>query len=61
MTKQEYLEMAEQEYEKLTKLQHEKNFYDYEKSFDDIWTKLGRSVLEKSISDVPADRRKKNA
>jgi hypothetical protein len=35
------------------------NFYDYEKEFVGIMKDLGQEVLEKNISSVPADRRKK--
>ncbi|MBD0374778.1 MAG: hypothetical protein ICV51_04030 [Flavisolibacter sp.] len=35
------------------------NFYAYEKRFDEIWTELGRLVLQKSIGEVPVDRHKK--
>lgn len=61
MTEKEYLELALAKYKDLQQLQASKNFYEYEKAFDEIWTELGRAVLEKSISEVPADRRKKNA
>lgn len=59
MTKQEYLALAESKYAELDHLQKENNFYEYEKRFDQIWTELGRSVMESSISKVPSDRRKK--
>lgn len=61
ITEQEYLELARQEYQQIRKLQEKKNFYEYEKAFDQVWTRFGRTVLEKSISEIPADRRKKNA
>jgi hypothetical protein len=60
MTEKEYLDLALVKYKDLQKLQASKNFYEYEKAFDEIWTELGRAVLEKSISEAPADRRKKN-
>ena len=59
MTKDEYIALAAQKYEDLQQLKSKPTFYDYEKSFDEIWQDLGRQVLEKSLSDVPADRRKK--
>lgn len=59
MSKEEYLALAEQKYHDLQQLKMQPTFYDYEKSFDEIWQELGRQVLEKSLSDVPADRRKK--
>jgi hypothetical protein len=58
--KTEFLKLAELKYEKIHKLEGTASFYDYEKAFDEIWTELGRTVLEKSISEVPKDRRKKN-
>lgn len=59
MTKQEYLALAEAKYAELEQLQKTNNFYEYEKRFDEIWTELGRAVMESSISKVPTDRRKK--
>ena len=37
------------------------NFYDYESDFIKLWAKMGREVLEKNISTLPGDRRKKNS
>lgn len=59
MTKEEYLALAIQKFEELQNLKDKKTFYEYEQTFDEIWTDLGRQVLEKNLSEVPADRRKK--
>ena len=59
MTEDEYVALARQKYQDLQQLKSKPTFYDYEKSFDEIWQELGRQVLEKSLSDVPTDRRKK--
>jgi hypothetical protein len=59
MTEDEYVALARQKYQDLQQLKSKPTFYDYEKSFDEIWRELGRQVLEKSLSDVPTDRRKK--
>ncbi len=59
ITKEEYLAMASAEYDSLKELEGVKDFYDYEKTFSDIWQRLGRQVLESSISTVGNDRRKK--
>lgn len=59
MTEDEYIALARQKYQDLQQLKSKPTFYDYEKSFDEIWQELGRQVLEKSLSDVPTDRRKK--
>lgn len=59
MTKEEYLALAAEKYDELQALNKIDNFYDYEKEFDEIINKLGRAVLEKNLSEVPADRRKK--
>lgn len=61
MSKEEYLALAEQKYNDLQHLKKEPTFYDYEKSFEQIWLELGRQVLEKNLSEVPEDRRKKKA
>lgn len=59
MTKAEYVALAEAQFDQLTDLQKQPDFYSYEKEFDAIWTDLGRAVLEKSIGPVPNDKRKK--
>ncbi len=59
MTKEEFLAVASQKYESLQKLNEHLNFYDYEKAFDELWTELGRSILEKNIGKVPENHRKK--
>jgi hypothetical protein len=61
MTKAEYLELASQEWETINALQSETSFYEYEKTFDLIWTNLGQRVLERSISEPIKDRRKKKS
>ncbi len=59
MTKEEFLVSMEKRYDELQALNKIDDFYDYEKGFEDIWKDLGREVLEKNISSLPADRRKK--
>ncbi len=59
MTKEEYLAIASEKYDELQALSKIDNFYDYEKEFEKILNELGRTVFEKSLSDLPADRRKK--
>lgn len=59
MTEEEYVALARQKYQDLQQLKTKPTFYDYEKSFDEIWQDLGRQVLEKSLSAMPAGRRKK--
>ncbi len=59
MTEEEYITLARQKYQALQALKTNPTFYDYEKSFDEIWQELGRQVLEKNLSEVPLDRRKK--
>jgi hypothetical protein len=59
MTKEEYLKIAEKQWESLEKLKSETNFYDYEKKFDELMVGLGRELLEKNLGAVPLDRRKK--
>lgn len=58
-TEEDYMALARQKYQDLKALKSKPTFYDYEKSFEEIWLDLGRQVLEKSLSDVPADQRKK--
>ena len=61
MTREEFLQLAASRYDEIDSLntRHKDSFYDYEKEFVSLWQELGRSVLEKNISFVPTDRRKK--
>lgn len=59
ISKADYLALAEARYDALSALQTQPDFYTYEQQFDQIWTDLGRAVLENSISAVPQDYRKK--
>lgn len=63
MTKEEYLAIAASRYEELEALKEKDNFYDYEKSFDQIWHDLGCQYLESQLNEKSAtkDRRKKNS
>ena len=61
MTKDEFLAIATEKYEALQKLNEQTSFYDYERGFDELWTDLGRQVLELNIGKVPADHRKKTS
>ena len=47
MTKDEFLALAGSRYDDLQRLNTEQtHFYDYEKGFAELWTELGRAVLE---------------
>ena len=59
MTKEEYLELCSKRYDELKALNKIDNFYDYESEFATIMKDLGKEVLQKQLSDLPADRRKK--
>lgn len=32
--------------------------FEYEKSFDEMWTELGREVLQESVNDTSPERKK---
>ncbi|MDR1021986.1 MAG: UPF0236 family protein [Prevotellaceae bacterium] len=61
MTKEEYLAIAASHYEEIESLKEKDNFYDYEKSFDQVWQELGRLYLENHMNELSStrDRRKK--
>lgn len=59
MTKEEFLALAAARFEEIQQLHRHDNFYDYEKEFEKIWIELGQQTLEKSLGDVPEERRKK--
>lgn len=59
MTKEEYLALCSKRYDELKALNKIDNFYDFESEFALIMKDLGKEVLEKQLSELPADRRKK--
>ena len=59
MTREEYLALCSTRYDELKALNKIDNFYDYESEFATIMKELSKEVLEKQLSDLPADRRKK--
>jgi uncharacterized membrane protein len=59
MTREEYLVLCSKRYDELKGLNKIDNFYDYESEFAMIMKGLSKEVLEKQLSDLPADRRKK--
>ena len=61
MTKEQLLEAISAHYGELNNLNKIDNFYDYESDFIKLWSKMGREVLEKNISTLSGDRRKKNS
>lgn len=61
MTKDQLVEAVTAHYDELNDLSKIDNFYDYEEDFIKLWSKMGREVLEKNISTLSGDRRKKNS
>ena len=61
MTKEQLVEAISSHYDELNALNKIDSFYDYENDFIKLWGKMGREVLEKNISALPGDRRKKNS
>ena len=61
MTKEQLVEAITAHYDELNALNKIDNFYDYEGDFIKLWAKMGREVLEKNISTLSKDRRKKNS
>jgi hypothetical protein len=61
MTKEQLVEAISAHYDELNALNRIDNFYDYEGDFIKLWAKMGKEVLEKNISTLSGDRRKKNA
>lgn len=59
MTKEEFVSLAMSHWPELEALDQEKDFYEYEKRFEQIMLDLSRSVLEGKLNDKSKDRRKK--
>ena len=59
MNKEEFLKLAEAKYEEINALKEAPTFFDYERGFAEIWTELGRQVIQSELGDPGKDRRKK--
>ncbi|MGI4735815.1 MAG: hypothetical protein ACRYG7_11625 [Janthinobacterium lividum] len=59
MTKEAYLALAAAQYYALRAIGQEPDFYTLEEKFDQLWTALGRSVLEQTLGAVPTNKQKK--
>jgi hypothetical protein len=59
INKEEFLKLAEAKYAEIHALKDEPTFLDYERGFVELWTELGRQVLQSELGDPGVDRRKK--
>lgn len=61
MRKEDFLEKASKHWDKLKMTRkNTDNFYDFEKTFDELWIDLGRETLEGVLKEKESkDRRKK--
>lgn len=62
MTREEFLALANAQYDKLADLQSKETFYAFEEGFVKVWTALGGQVMQASLGKTPSkDKRKKTA
>ena len=60
MTREEFLALANTQYDKLTDLQSKETFYAFEEGFVKVWTELGGQVMQASLGKAQSkDNRKK--
>lgn len=59
MNEEEFLKMAKAKYAEIKALKDEPTLLDYEKGFVELWTELGRQVVQAELGDQGKDRRKK--
>lgn len=59
MTKDEFLALSAEKYDRLQQLNQIIDFYEYEKTFDEIWTEFGRCTFEKNLGELPKNYQKK--
>lgn len=59
MSKEEYMAICEARWKEIETVSTRNNLYDLEKDFVEVWQTLGRTVLEKSVGDLPDNHRKK--
>lgn len=53
------MEIVAARFEEFKKLEESASFYDFEKEFERLWIELGRELMQASLGDAPAERRKK--
>lgn len=62
MTREEFLALANAQYDKLAYLQSEETFYAFEEGFVKVWTELGGTIMQASLDKAPSkDKQKKTA
>jgi hypothetical protein len=59
MNKEEFIKVCESKFDSIKSLNELDNFYDYETQFVKLWHEVGRTVLEKNLGELSADKRKK--
>lgn len=60
MTREEFLALANAQYDKLADLQSKETFYAFEEGFVKVWTDLGGQVMQASLKKgTSKDKRKK--
>ena len=59
MTKETYLALAFAQYDKLRAIGQKPDFFTLEEKLDQLWTALGRSLLEQVLGSVPVNKQKK--
>lgn len=59
MNEEEFMKLAKAKYAEIKALNSEPTFLDYERGFVELWTELGRQVLQAELGDSGKDRRKK--
>lgn len=53
------MEMAKKKYADIHSLKDKPTFLDFEQGFVELWTELGREVMEANLGKAGKDRRKK--
>ena len=61
MNKTEFLNLVSHDYDQWAGSQKDQtDAYEYERSLDELMTKLGQRILQMSVGEVPSNHRKKN-
>ncbi len=59
MTRQELHQLVDAQYDQFQALQQQPTFLAYEQEFAQLWTNLGKDVLQATIGETPENPRKK--
>lgn len=59
MTRDEFHALADAHFDRINALQDSPTFFEFEEEFTQIWTQLGKQIVQASLGQPPINPRKK--